>query len=105
MSTYSSYPGIEPYSGYHDVHSDISYDHADHHFHDSHHHYHDHDHEHSFDASNYGLPSASLLPNTDNVNLDLSAGPLADVKPDTSQTYRRVGKHRKRRQAPKPHMQ
>lgn len=107
VSSYSSYPGIEPYAGYHDSHSDISYDHPDHHFHDSHHHHHDHEHdyEHSFDASNYALPSASLLPNTDNVNLDMSAGPnLADVKPETSHTYRRVGKHRKRRQAPRPQL-
>lgn len=102
VPTYSSYPSIEPYSGYHDLHSDISFDH-DHHYHGGHHHYHDHGHEHSFDASNYDLPSASLLPNTDNVNLDMSIGPnLADTKPETSQTYRRVGRLRKKRQTTRP---
>lgn len=101
-SSYGSYSHVDPYSGYHDLHSDVSYDHSDHHSHDSHH-YHDISHDHDLHDAGYALPSASLLPNTDNINIDLQGGPnLADMKAETSQTYRRVGKHRKRRQTNRP---
>lgn len=106
VSSYSSYPSVDPYSGYHDLHSDISpYDHSDHHSHDSHH-YHNIGGDHDFHEPSYGLSSASLLPNTDNVNMNMAGGPgPAESKAETTHTYRRVSRHRKRRQANKPHIQ
>lgn len=104
ISSHGSYPNIEPYSGYHDLHSAISFDHSDHHIHDGHH-YHDISSDHNSHDASYALSSASLLPNTDNLNIDVQGGPNpADMNADTSQTYRRVGKHRKRRQANKQYI-
>lgn len=114
VSSYSSYPSVEPYSAYHDLHSDISpYDHSDHHIHDSHHYQSGHEHyshdfgnDHDLHDHSYALPSPSLLPNTDNANIDMQSGQSpVDNKAETTQAYRRVSRHRKRRQANRPQIE
>lgn len=98
-SAYPSYPSVEPYSGYHDIHSDISpttYDSDHHHYHDFGH-YHDtghfhsdhsapdhHAHEHTFSAP----PESPPNPQDDSKDAQDAAGPT---------TYRRVSRHRRRR--------
>lgn len=92
---YSSYPGIDPYSGYHDSHSDIgpiSYS-SDHHHHHDYSHYPDSSHYHSdhSDPSGHEFSSPPESPPS-----------ISDDAKDTASTigagaYRRVSKHRRRR--------
>lgn len=116
----SSYPGIDPYSGYHDstVHSDIpsyAFDHHDHHHdHDFHDHHHDFEHHHDYDhhsSDNY-YPDHShgiSSPGGDSPQPSFQPSP-SDMKdaqgdsPAMTPTYRRVGKHRRRR-AVKPQVE
>lgn len=105
----SSYPGIDPYSGYHDstVHSDIPSYAFDHHDHHDHHHDHDfHEHHHDFDHHSYDnyYPDHSHGISSPGGDSPPSSQPsLGDIKdsqgdsPPMSPTYRRVGKHRRRR--------
>ncbi|XP_031622464.1 uncharacterized protein LOC116340234 [Contarinia nasturtii] len=111
ISSHISYPSVEPFSGYHGsaVHSDIpsyAFDHHDHHddFHDHHHDYHhDFDH-HSHDFENYFPDHPHDISSPPGGDSPLPPSSTNDGKdspdnspPTMSATYRRVGKHRRRR--------
>lgn len=110
ISGHSSYPNIDPYSAYHDstIHSDIpsyafDHDHHDHHDHHDYRHEHDyhHDHHHDFDhftdhISSHDAPPAGGGSAQSAIDDPNSSG---GSPPAMSATYRRVGKHRRRRAA------
>lgn len=110
----SGHPSIEPYSAYHDSNiPSYAFDHHDHHehhdFHDFHDHHdfdHHHDH-HDFSQFEHGSPHdgphdgphagpGSNMPPP--ASGDMKDGPSGSG-PAMSPTYRRVGKHRRRRAA------
>ncbi|XP_055319807.1 uncharacterized protein LOC129577201 [Sitodiplosis mosellana] len=97
-----SHISYDPYSGYHDstIHSDIpSYAYDHHHEHDFHDHHHDENHSHDFDHFGHfqdQSPQGVSSPGSDAPPSPSSSASPSD-SPAMSPTYRRVGKHRRRR--------